>query len=81
MCHAEFREKLSLWLLCDSHATDGSLHAVIAAIATSLRTLSRLCRKGIGMMLPAIAYQLRLYYVLRLLAARLSVTTVASRCG
>jgi transcriptional regulator GlxA family with amidase domain len=67
-------------VLCDPHATDGSLHAVMAAIATSLRTLSRLWRNEIGITLPQWRTQLRHYHGLHL-QAPLPVTTVASRCG
>ncbi len=41
------------WLY-DSHITDASLHTVMVAIATSLRTLSRLCRIEIGMFLAMV---------------------------
>ena len=47
-----FVEKFRLRLQCDPHATDGSLHAVMAAIAASLRTLGRLWRNEIGITLP-----------------------------
>ena len=72
-----FRSRLQ----CDLHATDSSLHAVMAAIATSLCTLSRLWRNEIGITLPPWRTQLRRYHALHLLAARLSLTTVASHCG
>ena len=60
---------------------DGSLHAVMAAIAASLRTLSRLWRNEIGITLPHWAHPLRRYHTPHLLAARLSGTTVASHRG
>ena len=53
----------------------------MAAIAASLRTLSRLWRNEIGITLRTGRTQLRRYHTPHLLAARLSVTTVASHRG
>jgi AraC-like DNA-binding protein len=59
----------------------GSLDEVAARIGVSARTLSRLCRSGLGATFPQWRTRLRLHRALVLLAEGLSVTTVAHRTG